>query len=95
MGRGSKSRIIQRKWIVENLTKDLATGVRVQDLLKSLNWTSGCDTVSAFTGKGKTKALKLLMKRRTYVDAFMDLGLIWNISDKTVNAIERFVCELY
>ena len=30
-GRGSKSRIIQIKWIVENLTKDLATGIRVQD----------------------------------------------------------------
>ena len=35
------------------------------------------------------------MKNRTYVDAFMDLGLSWDISDKTVNAIERFVCELY
>ena len=35
-GRGSKSRIIQIKRIVENLTKDLATGIRVQDFLKSL-----------------------------------------------------------
>ena len=76
-GRGSKSRIIQIKRIVENLTKDLATGIRVQDFLKSLiglHAISGCDTVSAFAGKGKVKALKLLMKNRTYVDAFMDLG---------------------
>ena len=28
----------------------------------------------------------------TYTDAFMDLGLSWNINDETVNAI---VCELY
>ena len=55
----------------------------------------GCNTISAFTGKGKVKALKLLMKNRTYVGAFMDLGLSWNISEETVNAIERFVCELY
>ena len=32
-GRGSKSRIIQIKRIVENLTKDLVTGIRVQDFL--------------------------------------------------------------
>ena len=25
----------------------------------------------------------------------MDLGLSWNINEGTVNAIERFVCELY
>ena len=76
-GRGSKSRIIQIKRIIENLTKDLATGIRVQDFLKSvigLHAISGCDAVSAFAGKGKVKALKLLMKNRTYVDAFMDLG---------------------
>ena len=77
VGRGSKSGIIQIKRIVENLTKDLATGIRVQDFLKSLiglHAISGCDAVSAFAGKGKVKALKLLMKNRTYVDAFMDLG---------------------
>ena len=76
-GRGSKSRIIQIKRIVENLTKDLATGIRVQDFLKSLiglHAISGCDTVSAFAGKGKAKVLKLLMKNRAYVDASMDLA---------------------
>ena len=95
---GLKSRIIHLKRIVENLTKDLATGIRVQDFLKSLiglHAITGCDTVSAFTGKGKVKALKLLMKSMTYVDAFMDLGISWNISEETVNAIERFACELY
>ena len=35
-GWGSKSRIVQVKRIVENLTKDLATDIRVQDFLKSL-----------------------------------------------------------
>ena len=97
-GRGSKSRIIQIKRIVENLTKDLGTGIRVQDFLKSLSGLhaiTGCDSVSDFAGKGKAKALKLLMKSRTYVDAFMDLGLSWNINDETVNGIEGFVCELY
>ena len=96
--RGSKSRIIQIKRIVENLTKDLATVIRVQGFLKSLIGLyaiTDCDTVSAFAGKGKAKALKCLMKNRTYVDAFMDLGLSWNISDETGKAIERFVCELY
>ena len=58
VGRGSKSIIIQIKRIVENLTKDLATGIRVQDFLKSLfglHAITGCDTVSAFTGKRKSK----------------------------------------
>ena len=68
VGRGSKHRIIQIKRIVENLTKNLATGIRVQDFLMSLiglHAITGCDTVSAFAGKGKVKALKLLMKNRT------------------------------
>ena len=53
----------------------------------------GYGTVSAFAGKGK--ALKLLMKSRTYVHAFMDLGLSCNVSDEMGNGIKRFVCELY
>ena len=54
-GRGSKSRIIQIKRIVENLTKYLATGIRVQDFLKSLIGL-GAVTLYLFSqGKGKPK----------------------------------------
>ena len=93
-GRESWRRIIQIKTIFENLTKDFAAGIRVQDFLKTLiglHAITGCDIVSAFAGKGKAKALNLLLKS---VDAFMDLGLSWNVSDEKGNAIKRFLCEL-
>ena len=54
-GRGSKSRIIQIKRIVENLTKDLATGIRVQDFLKSLIGLGAVILYLFSQGKGKPK----------------------------------------
>ena len=53
--RGSKSRIIQIKRIVENLTKDLATGIRVQDFLKSLIRLRAVTLYLLSQGKGKPK----------------------------------------
>jgi len=35
---------------------------------------TGCDSISAFAGKGKAKALKLLMQHQYFVEAFTSLG---------------------
>ena len=97
-GIGSKTRIIELALIVEKLVKQLAPGIHKQDFLKSLiglDALTGCDTVSAFAGKGKWKAFKLLLKNTSYVTAMMELGELWQLSDKTFNGIESSVCHLY
>ena len=51
--------------------------------------------MSAFAGKGKWKALKLLLKNKCYVTAMMELSESWQLSDETFNGIESFVYHLY
>ena len=56
---------------------------------------TGCDTVSAFSGKGKWKAVQLLLKNESYVKAMAQLGETWTLSNVTFNTIEALVCHLY
>ena len=77
-GRGSKTRVINIQFIKDQIAKDLPPGVDPQDFLRCLigmHALTGCDTVSAFAGKGKSKALKMLMKNDTYVRPFMNIGI--------------------
>ena len=41
---------------------------------------TGCDTVSAFAGSGKAKALKLLTNSKEHQDMFLLLGQEWDVS---------------
>ena len=96
--RGSKAIIIQLDKIKEKLLKELPSGITAQDFLKSLSCVhalTGCDSVSAFSGKGKGKAFKLMMENERHVRALVDLGSSWELSDETLKNIEEFVCELY
>ena len=56
---------------------------------------TGCDTTSAFAGKGKVKPLNLMLKNINYVDAFSQLGKISDVNDETMDQLKRFVCHLY
>ena len=50
---------------------------------------TGCDTVSAFAGKGKAKALKLVRKFT------LKLGQDWEINQEFLDKLEAFTCLLY
>ena len=54
-----------------------------------------CDTVNAFTGKGKAKALKMLMHNREDQDTFLKLGQEWDMSSGLMDKLETFTCLLY
>ena len=56
---------------------------------------TGCDTISAFAGKGKVKPLNLMMKDKKYVETFSRLGKSVNVDDDVMNEIKRFVCHIY
>ena len=55
-------------------------GIDVCRALIGMHAYTGCDTVSAFAGKGKAKALKLLSKNKKIQDTFLKLGQEWDLS---------------
>jgi hypothetical protein len=56
---------------------------------------TGCDTISAFAGRGKVKPLKLMLNNATYVQAFAQLGEQREVYLAELQAIKSFVCSMY
>ena len=56
---------------------------------------SGCDSTSAFQGKGKLTCLKVLEKNPNFVDSFTNLGSCFTPSSNLEHELEVFVCHLY
>ena len=66
----------------ESLLKQLSPGISEQNVLKALRGVrelTGCDTVFAFSGKGKWKAIQPLVKTESYVTAMVEIGETWSI----------------
>ena len=90
-GRSTKTRIIELSIVADSLFKQLSPGISEQDFLKALigvHALTECDTVSAFSGKGKCKAIQLLLKNESYVKEMVALGETWSVSDTTFKAAE-------
>ena len=56
---------------------------------------TGCDTVSAFAGKWKASALKILTSNKESQDTFRMLGQEWDLSPDLMDKLEAFTCLLY
>ena len=56
---------------------------------------TGCDSTSAFFGKGKRSAFNVLKKSPASQEALAQLGSSFTASSELVNACEEFVCRLY
>ena len=56
---------------------------------------TGCDTVSAFAGKGKAQALKLLTDSKEIRDTFKRLGQDWDICPDLIKSLEPVTCRIY
>ena len=54
-----------------------------------------CDSTSAFKGRGKRRAFKLLEKKLDYHDIFAAIGNDWVVSNDVIDGLEKFTCELY
>ena len=65
--------------------------------LPGLHAFTGCDTVSAFAGKDKTRALRMLTANAKFKEAFAQLGVQWNLTPNlhVIVNLEEFVCKLY
>ena len=55
---------------------------------------TGCNTVSAFAGRGKIKPVMLMMKCKDYVEMFASFGSGTEMDDLLINWLKRFVCHM-
>ena len=92
-------RIIDVTQVGNNMMDTLnPKGVDREQLMKSLigfHSFTGCDTISAFAGKGKVKPLKLMVNNLKYLEAFSKLGEQQTIDDDLMNSLLAFVCHMY
>ena len=94
-GRGAKSRIIDLSKVVNSLEKQLDPNVDKHCFMKALigvHAITGCDTISAFSGKGKWKVVQLLQRNERYVRAMANIGENWTVSEETFKDTRRHSC---
>ena len=98
-GRGAKSRIIDLSLVVNSLEMQLDPGIDKNCFLEALigvHAITGCDTISAFSGKGKWKAVQLLQRsQEKYVRAMASIGEEWEVSEDAFQDTEALVCQIY
>ncbi|KAJ8384450.1 hypothetical protein AAFF_G00204710 [Aldrovandia affinis] len=56
---------------------------------------TGCDTLSAFAGRGKLRALKLIMRSEHFQEVFRKLGQSRELSMDLFKKLQAFTCKLY
>ena len=84
------------KMIIFDISKVAATiGIGACKALTGMHAYIGCDTVSAFAGKGKISALKILTGNRQAQETFQDLGQNWDLSEELMAKQETFTSLLY
>lgn len=97
-GRGANSRIIELSKVVSNLEKQLDPNIDKHCFMKAIigvHAITGCDTISAFSSKGKGKAVQLLQCNERYARATANIGEEWIVPEGTFKDTEALVCQLY
>ena len=98
-GTGNKRRIIDVNSVAEGIYKNqnqtYCTKSQVMKAFLVFHCFTGCDTVSLFTGRGKLKPLKLLLKNSDYINTFSSLGEDIELDKETGKKLERFALQMY
>ncbi|XP_077968888.1 uncharacterized protein LOC144422864 [Styela clava] len=88
-GSGSQSRMLSIRKMVNYFGNVFCKAIL------GLHVFSGCDTISAFRGKGKVKGMRHLLKSKEFIQAFSKLGDQWYIPENIYIQLSKFVCTLY
>lgn len=88
-GRGSNLRTISFASLSQNISSEVCGA------LIGLHCFTGCDSTSAFYGKGKKKALKLLLSNKEFCATFKRLGEDFEVTADLRAQLELFTCMLY
>ncbi|CAH3031303.1 unnamed protein product, partial [Pocillopora meandrina] len=88
-GTSRRSRIVSIRRVCERLGREIC------EILPSLHAITGCDSVSAFSTKGKKKALDVVQMNSALRQTLGSLGERVPARQDDLNKLERFVCALY
>ena len=88
-GKGNKKRLIDISDLARGLTQPFCSA------LLSLHAYTGCDSTSAFKGKGKVKAVKVLQQKPAFVHALVQLGDTDDVQEQVTDDLESFTCCVY
>ena len=72
-----------------------AIGQNLCSSLLGMHAYTGCDTVSAFAGRGKIGALWIVKEQRYFQEMFDLLGVEWEFSDNLFQMLQNFTCRMY
>ena len=70
-------------------------GISTCRALLGMHAYTGCDTTSAFAGKGKSSSLTLLTTDSNVTEMFLQVGQYWNLSPELMDQLEAFTCRIY
>ena len=70
-------------------------GGDVCDALIGMHAFTGCDTVSAFAGRGKMTTFKKMKTDNIYRAAFSELGRSWEVSEELFQNLQKITCHMY
>ena len=73
----------------------LTLGDEMSEALIGLHAFTGCDTVSAFAGRGKIGPIKQLRKQQQLIDVFRNLGKSCDLSQEILDDLQAFTCCMY
>ena len=88
-GRGNKKRLLN----ITAFSNDISAVY--SSALLCMHAYVGCDTVSAFKGRGKLKALTALQQYPHFIKTLAQLGESWNMDTFLLGNIEAFMCTMY
>ena len=88
---GSQTRVkyIEVSRIVESV------GAIVSRSLPGFCAFSGCNTVSAFSGRGKVVGYRIVTWNVEFQEMFQQLGMERNLSDDLCHGLQMFTCAMY
>ena len=56
---------------------------------------TGCDTVSAFQGRGKVLVFRIMAQDQGFQEVFQGLGREWQLSNELYRDLQRLTCAMY
>lgn len=88
-GKKNKKRLINMTKLTEHYSDEYCKA------LLGLHAFTGCDSTSAFKGKGKVRAIRCMLKDSIILKASAKLGIEWTLTDEVIIGMERLTCRLY
>ena len=88
-GKGNQKRLIDMSSLAQAFTQQHCTA------LLACHAFTGCDTTSAFKGKGKVRPIQLMQKNPSFIEAFASLGDSWQVPEHLLVNLEEFTCLVY